>query len=273
LPPQSVRKRKLNTMIPAFIRKRWYKWTEGRIQLPLIQGIQTERLGSPYGGWIIPKNFLTPSAVAFLVGAGEDVSFDLELAARSGCAVHIFDPTPRAIQHVEQTVQLIKKGTPAPCNTCPGGFYPEYPPTLPGLLHMHPVGLWHEDTVLRFFTPLNEAHVSHSIVNLQGSSSAIEVPVRRLSHIMEDLQLNRLGLLKIDIEGAEYQVLDSLLEDRLKVDVLCIEYDESATHHLDAHYMQRIRKSLFDLVDTGYKLLAKEPDCHNYTLMHQRCLA
>lgn len=258
-------------MIPAFIRKRWYKWTEGRIQLPLIQGIQTERLGSPYGGWIIPKKALTPSSVAFLVGAGEDISFDLELAAQTGCTVHIFDPTPRAIQHVEQTVQCIKNSVQAPCATCPGGFYPAYPPTLPNLLHMHPVGLWNEDTTLRFFTPLNEAHVSHSIVNLQGSDQAIEVPVRRLSKVLADLHLHRLDLLKIDIEGAEYQVLNSILEDQLEIDVLCIEYDESAAHHLDGQYMKRIRQSLFDLVAAGYKLLAKESDCHNYTLMHQRC--
>jgi hypothetical protein len=36
--------------------------------------------------------------------------------------------------------------------------------------------------------------------------------------------------------------------------------------------MDRIENSLRKLVEAGYTIAAKEPDCHNYTLIHQRLL-
>ena len=39
-----------------------------------------EKLGTNYGGWIIPKNIaLTPESIIYSVGVGEDISFDLLL--------------------------------------------------------------------------------------------------------------------------------------------------------------------------------------------------
>src|SRR3990167_849454 len=60
------------------------------------------RLGTQYGGWIIPKNHtLTGDSICYLAGAGEDISFDCALAKQFGCNVRIVDPTPRAIRHFE----------------------------------------------------------------------------------------------------------------------------------------------------------------------------
>jgi hypothetical protein len=186
--------------------------------------------------------------------------------------VHIFDPTPRAGLHFEELANNLKQGQPTKCSTSATGFYPEYPSELAERLHFHPLGIWNEDTTLRFFAPQNEAHVSHSLVNLQHSERHIEVPVRRLSSLMQELGHRKIDLLKLDIEGAEYQVLQSLLEDKIEVDILCIEFDESAANHFDTKYLQRIESSLQSLLAAGFRAVAKEPDCHNYTLVHQRRL-
>lgn len=249
---------------------RWFlKWRERKLNIPIEPIVPTERIGTPYGGWIIPKNWLKPDAVCYLAGAGEDISFDLGVAEKYGCNVHIFDPTPRAVAHFEGLVQNLKQGQPTKCTTSPTGFYPEYPPELAERLHFHPLGIWNEDTTLRFFAPQNEAHVSHSLVNLQQSDRFIEVPVRRLSGLMQELGHTKIDLLKLDIEGAEYQVIQSLLEDKIEVGILCIEFDESAANHLDTKYLQRIEESLKALLTAGFRVIAKEPDCHNYTLLHQ----
>jgi hypothetical protein len=254
------------------IRRRFIKWTERKLRLPGGISMPTERIGSPYGGWIIPSGKIDSHAVCYLVGAGEDVSFDLGLAAKYSCTVHIFDPTPRAIAHVNQLKKNLESGAVTSCTTYPTGFYPTYPPSLAGQLIMHPVGIWNEDTVLRFFAPQNEAYVSHSIVNLQKTEHAIEVPVRRLSGIMNELGHAKIDLLKIDIEGAEYQVLESIIRDNIPVDIICVEYDESAGNHFDKNYMDRIENSLLGLIQSGFHVIAKEPDNYNFTLIHDRRL-
>jgi len=248
------------------------KWTERKLNIPIEPLVSTERIGTSYGGWIIPKNWLTSDSVCYLVGAGEDISFDLGVAAKYGCQVHIFDPTPRAVSHFEEVAKNLKQGLSTKCSTSPSGFYPEYPVEVASHLKFHPIGIWNEDTTLRFFAPQNEAHISHSLVNLQRSERHIEVPVRKLSGLMRELGTLRLDLLKLDIEGAEYQVIRSILEDKIEVDILCIEFDESAANHLDTNYVERIEQSLKLLLNAGFRVIAKEANCHNYTLVHQRRL-
>jgi FkbM family methyltransferase len=257
------------TALIRLLRSKWLKWTEQPVRLPIRTDIPTERLGSPYGGWIIPCNLLNNNSLCYLIGAGEDISFDLEVAQHYKCKVHIFDPTPRAIEHVECVKENILSGTAAACLTYPSGIYPVYPAEVAARLDLHPFGIWQEDTTLSFFAPQNEAHVSHSLVNLQGSAQHIEVPVRRLKGVMQALGHTHIDLLKLDIEGAEYQVLESVLADGLMVGALCIEYDETANNHLDRHYMQRIEQSLRALQVAGYHIIAKEAHCHNYTLLHE----
>lgn len=252
-----------------FLRKKWYKWTERAVRLPIGTSLPLERPGSGYGGWIIPAGFLRRDSVVYLVGAGEDVSFDIDIAHRYGCSVHIVDPTPRAQTHVEMLVQRLKKGENTPLANHPGGVYPTYPSEVADLLVFHPVGLWSERTTLRFYAPANSSDVSHSIVNLQQTDHYIEVPVQRLSELMRENGHTAVDLLKIDIEGAEYTVLDTVLEDKIPVNVICIEYDESHRNHFDPQYMDRIEGSLKKLVEAGYTIAAKEPECHNYTLIHK----
>ncbi len=254
------------------IRAKYYKWTEPSFRLPIHSEIPTERLGTPYGGWIIPQNKLHEGAICYLVGAGEDISFDLALLEKFNCPAHIFDPTPRAVQHVALVQKNIAAGERTACQTSPTGFYPDYAPALAEKIVLHAVGVWNEDTHLRFFAPSNEAYVSHSLVNLQQTERFIEVPVERLKTIMDRLGHARIDLLKIDIEGAEYQVIESLISDNLRVDVLCIEFDESAANHFDSKYMHRITSALESLIAFGYIIIAKERNCHNYTLLHQRAL-
>ncbi|HEX4392055.1 MAG TPA: hypothetical protein VH084_11015 [Mycobacterium sp.] len=56
------------------------------------------RLGTDLCGWRLPEFILRPGAVAFCVGAGEDISFDLALRDREMRVVTI-DPTP--VSYVE----------------------------------------------------------------------------------------------------------------------------------------------------------------------------
>lgn len=254
------------------IRSKYYKWTERKLRIKIEPLLPVIRPGTSYGGWLIPENLLNDQSIVFLAGAGEDVSFDAAIAEMYGCTVHIIDPTPRAEAHVNLLKKNIRQGTPTPLANTPTGVYPQFSVTTADKLMFHPIGLWNEDTVLKFYKPANDAHVSHSIVNLQKTANFIEVPVCRLRTLMVQLNITHIDLLKIDIEGSEYTVLSNLLEDKIPVRAICIEYDENASHHLDSKYTDRIEGSLNALCAAGYHIIAKEPDCHNYTLVHKSAI-
>jgi FkbM family methyltransferase len=186
----------LRAILPT---RRRMDWLRMRIGLRPTRRVATVPLGTRYGRWHVPLQLLTPESVVYSVGVGEDVSFDLALIERVGCHVWAFDPTPRAIAFAARLDE------------------PRF--------HFHPWALWSTDTTLPFFVPANLDWVSHSLVNLHGTEDHIEVPCRSIHSIMRELGHQRVDLLKLDIEGAEYEVLGSLGE--VHPDILCVELDQT----------------------------------------------
>ncbi len=82
---------------------------------------------------------------------------------------------------------------------------------------------------------------------------------------MKELGHHRIDLLKIDIEGAEYRVIESIIEDRLDIGVICVEYDECYSA-LDTKYKKRIRASINSLIASGYTLACAQ-GVANYTFV------
>ena len=64
-----------------------------------------EKLGTNYGGWIIPKNInLNENSIVYSGGVGEDISFDIKLQTKYGCNIILIDPTEKARKHfIENT--------------------------------------------------------------------------------------------------------------------------------------------------------------------------
>ena len=85
------------------------------------------RYGNDYGGWNLPGELIRPDWLVYDFGVGEDISFDIALLENHRCAIHAFDPTPKAIAFVENV-------------------------SLPGF-HFHSVGVWNEDTTIKFWKP------------------------------------------------------------------------------------------------------------------------
>jgi FkbM family methyltransferase len=157
------------------------------------------RIGTRYGGYVVPEGLPTANWVCYTAGLGEDVSFELQFVERFGCTIHGFDPTPRAIRYAEQ----VANGEPR--------------------FEVFPFGLWSHDGPQRFYSPRDADHVSHSISNLQGTNTYFDAPCRRISSVMCELGHDRLDLLKLDIEGAEHLVLESLEEDGILPQLLLVD--------------------------------------------------
>ncbi len=192
------------------------------------------RLGSPDGGWWVPAGAVRPGAVAYCAGAGEDVSFDLELYRR-GLNVVTIDPTPRAAAHVASVRPDDER------------------------FQFVPVGLWHEPAELTFYAPDDPSDVSHSALNLQRTDAARAFTARvdTLAGIMAALGHDRVDLLKVDIEGAESLVLPALLRTGPHPPVVCFEYDQPQSSRGLLRLLRAFQAG-------GYRLVCRER--WNFTL-------
>lgn len=191
------------------------------------------RLGTDYGGWWVPNSVLRPEWVGYCAGAGEDISFDIALHDR-GLKVVTLDPTPRAMAYVSATAPKSDRFV------------------------FVATGLWDEDTTLRFYAPRDPTHVSHSVVNLQGTEEYFTAAVKPLKTVMDELGDSSIDLLKLDIEGAEHRVIESFLKDGVQPRVFCVEFDQPSP-------VRDVLKSVSLLKRSGYKLV--KIDFWNYTFV------
>jgi FkbM family methyltransferase len=226
-----------------YVRNRVYHFA-GRDPIthePVTRRADMRCIGTRYGGWSVPAHLLNADSICYCVGCGEDISFDLGLINQFHCDVYAFDPTPRAIEHVKQHAAGNVR------------------------YRFSAIGLWDKQERLKFYVPSNPKDVSHSLLNLQKTQDFIEVPVERLSTIMRRNQHTKLDLLKIDIEGAEYKVLDSIFEDALQIGILCVEFDEY-WNPMNEGYLQRIGSHVRRIIDRGY-MMVDAPGNGNYTFV------
>lgn len=186
-------------------------------------------LGTEYGAHCVATEPLRAAARpprVYSFGLGEDISFDLEMIERFGAEVWGFDPTPRSLAWVRAQA-------------------------LPEAFHLVDRGIAASDGTIRFYEPANPAHISHSVVRHgRTRGSYVEVEVRRLETLMAELGHDDLDVLKLDVEGAEYEVLDALIAGGPRPTQLLVEFH----HHLDAFPVRRSRATIDALAGIGYQL-------------------
>jgi FkbM family methyltransferase len=144
--------------------------------------------------WTIVTRGLRPDAVIYSGGVGEDITFEQELIRRFGLKIHIFDPAPVAAR----TVALAN---------------------IDGLL-FRPIGLA-ASTAGRF--SIGGGTDSSTWLKAGGSE---HLPCTSIAREMEVNGHDSIDLLKIDIEGFEYEVLESCLAEQIPIKQICVEFHD-----------------------------------------------
>jgi FkbM family methyltransferase len=164
------------------------------------------RFGTIYGGWWIPTSLMGDTKTRRLLisaGLGFDVSFDYALA-REGFELVLLDPLPESVKYAEfalksfESVTYINKGVSS--KTGKEVFYP----------------------------PMNLDHDSWSLVKLQDGDESCEqiFPTIGIENLLVEFGFeSAFTILKMDIEGGEVQVLETLLTMSKNVDFLAVEMD------------------------------------------------
>ena len=217
-----------------------------------------EKLGTDYGGWLIPKNIsLNEHSIVYLGGAGEDISFDLKLQDKYNCWIVIIDPTKKAIKHYEEVKLFYKDNN----FKFTGNIQKDYIQNIKNLninfnkIIFLDMGLYNKKDLLKFYKQDNPNYVSQSLENNMFGNNYDVVKVDTIKNIMNELNHNNIDLLKLDIEGSECDVLDKMLDDNILPKYLCIEFDLLLKNKDFNKKTEKIGKRLESF---GYKILIND---------------
>ncbi len=161
------------------------------------------------GVWNIYPDILPREGIVYSLGVGEDIGLDLELVKQKNMEIHAFDPTPNSVDWLKQQ-------------------------NLPARFHFHPWAVADKDGSFYLYPRvLRDGNLSSKMYTLLPDSAnredGVEVPAKTIATILQTLGHDRIDLLKMDIEGAEYGVLEGLLASPVRPDQLLIEF-----HHRHA---------------------------------------
>lgn len=195
--PTPLQKLAQPAKVRTAVRKRLFK--RRMDMLPLEPGWPLVHIGTVYGGWVVPDGVIGPDWVCYCAGAGADISFELGLIERYGCTVVAFDPAPESEEYVRSVAVGAENFT------------------------FMPVGIGPFDGTADMYVAEDPDHMSLSAANVEATHRTVKRPVRSLASVMDELGHDRVDLLKLDLEGWEYEVLPALDLGSMGVKVLAVE--------------------------------------------------
>lgn len=227
------------------LRQQYYILRGRQINPKVEATIRMERFGTLYGGYWVCPDYLGPDSIVYSFGIGEDVSFDVEMINRFGCSIQAFDPTPRSIDWIRK-------------QDLPEGF------------NFRPIGIGSYDGKALFYPPKNPEFVSYSVLHEEDPDLIpFEGEVRRISTLMKENAHSLIDLLKMDIEGAEYEVLQDIIASGESIGQICLEFH----HRYKKEDVRRTLNLLEHLREVGFRVSHWYPRNSTCSLIHEDYIA
>lgn len=207
--------------------RRWREW-----RLPA----GFERLGTKYGGWWIYAPAVGPNPLLIDCGLGMDISFPTAFLRRFGGRVVGVDPNPAALEYAGAH--------------CPPG------------MEVRAAAFWSlPGRELTFHLPRALAELPKGADGVSGSllptheytgNETLPVRTTSLAQILTETKRDDCDILKLDIEGAEYEVLEAYCAggDIRRVRQLLVEFH----HHTTDRTLEDTRQCIARVEASGFHL-------------------
>jgi FkbM family methyltransferase len=236
----------MREMIPARS-KHWQRlkrslgrrWREWRLPAGYV------RLGTRYGGWWINRRAVRPDPLLVDCGLGRDISFDCAFLSRFGGTVIGIDPNPASLAWCREH--------------CPPG------------MHLHDRAFWSKAGIaLTFHLPRAPELLPRGADGVSGSlleshayvagGDSRQVLTTDLDEVLAAARREDCDVLKLDIEGAEFEVLADLARRGAlgRCRQVLAEFHDGITGH-DRAETERVVSSV---CDAGFTLVHVESRNH-----------
>jgi FkbM family methyltransferase len=225
-------------MIPA--RRRYWEWLKRSLgrrwrEWRLPSGYI--RLGTKYGGWWLDRDLVRPDPLLIDCGLGRDISFDGAFLSRFGGTVIGVEANPASLAWC------------AP--RCPPG------------MHLRDRAFWtRPGETLVFHLPRPPERLPKGADGVSGSLLASHeyvaggesrhVTTTSLEEVLAEAGREDCDVLKLDIEGAEYAVLEGLIARGLlgKCRQLLVEFHHGVTEHT----LVETKRTVEAILAAGFRL-------------------
>ena len=195
--------------------------------------------------WAIVPNLLNrETPIVYSFGIGDSIAFERLLIEKFHAEVHAFDPTPS----VDCWLRATK---------------------IPDAFHFHPWAISSRDETLMLYprrrrngSAMTEMYTCVPQAGVDGDS--LSVPSRRLSTLVTLLGHEKIDVLKMDIEGAEYDVLSDLIESQLRPAQILVEFH----HRFDGIGKKETSRSISRLTKLGYVIAFVSETGREVTLVY-----
>lgn len=219
-------------------RERFRRWIGQRRGTEPRSRVQIRCQRAVHGRWHVCPEAIREGDVVYSFGMGQDMEFERAMAGEYGARVFLFDASPRSVEWVREE-------------------------PLPENIRFNAVGVAGFDGTATFWEREEEG-ASPSILGPDGrTAEAFGARVLRLPSLMRSVGHRRMDLIKLDVEGAEYDVLQDLLKMDLDVRQLLVEFH----HRFNGVGIARTQEALRLLDRQGYRIFYISPDGREYSFI------
>ncbi len=195
-------------------------------------------------GWLYDATKLDENSVVYSFGVGDNIDFDLSLIMRTHSELHAFDPTPAALSICDDD-------------------------NLPPEFVFHAWAVAGQDGHLTLYPRVRKgggaSDVMYTLVAEESvRDNRLEVPAYTIPTILAKLGHSHINLLKMDIEGAEYDVLEQMLTSPHRPEQLLVEFH----HRFSEIGPDRTRRLIDRLQTAGYKIFSVSETGREVSFLH-----
>ena len=151
-----------------------------------------------YGAWPIIHNFFKDPPNIYSFGVGDNITWDLDVISYYKTTVYAFDPTPVCNDWIKRQ-------------------------QLPEEFNFSKIGISDHNGEESFSAPTDDNHASFK-KNIFDDPNSLSLKVNTLDALMKNNNHHSIDILKMDIEGFEYNVIDDILNKSIFPSIILVEF-------------------------------------------------